>query len=135
MGIINSSFNFCQQTSNRKVFVLNHCWFLMNNNYNRVIHKVTLLSSPCLWASFHPPETSLSTSNHSSLQSKENLLNLGMKCWNSTFNAQGWKVIIVAVHVGAVKIYVATVERSGVKTGWTQFITKIDGFLSFWVGT
>ncbi len=29
------------------------------------------------------------------------------KSWNSAFNAQGWRVIIVVVHVGAVKIYVA----------------------------
>ncbi len=36
-----------------------------------------------------------------------------MKCWNSARNAQGSKLIIVIVHVG------------------TQFITKIDGFLSF----
>jgi hypothetical protein len=40
-------------------------------------------------------------------QSKEILLNLGMKSWNSAFNAQ---VIIVVVQVGAVEIYVATVE-------------------------
>jgi NADH:ubiquinone oxidoreductase subunit 6 (subunit J) len=30
-----------------------------------------------------------------------------MKCWNSAFNAQGSRVIIVVVHVGAVQIYVA----------------------------
>ncbi len=34
-------------------------------------------------------------------QSKEILLNLSMKCWNSTFNAQGWRVIIIIVQVGA----------------------------------
>jgi hypothetical protein len=33
-----------------------------------------------------------------------------MKCWNSTFNAQGLKVIIVVVHVRIVKIYVTIVE-------------------------
>jgi hypothetical protein len=33
-----------------------------------------------------------------------------MKCWNSTFNAQGSKVIIIVVQVGVVKIYVATAE-------------------------
>jgi hypothetical protein len=43
-------------------------------------------------------------------QSKEILLNLGMKCWNSAFNAQGSNVIIVVVGVGAVKIYVAAVQ-------------------------
>jgi NADH:ubiquinone oxidoreductase subunit 6 (subunit J) len=33
-----------------------------------------------------------------------------MKCWNSAFNAQGLRVIIVVVHVGAVQIYVAAVQ-------------------------
>ncbi len=41
---------------------------------------------------------------------------------NETFNAQGLKVIIVVVQVGAVKIYVATVEefREKEKTGWNS---------------
>jgi hypothetical protein len=43
-------------------------------------------------------------------QSKETLLNLNMKCWNSAFNAQGSRVIIVVVQVRTVKIYVAAVE-------------------------
>jgi len=48
------------------------------------------------------------------LQNNETLLNLSMKCWNSTFNAQGWRVIIVVVQVGAVKICVAHQwKRSG----------------------
>jgi hypothetical protein len=40
-----------------------------------------------------------------------------MKCQNSTFHAQGSRVIIVVVHVGAVKIYiyVALVEALGKK--------------------
>jgi hypothetical protein len=45
-------------------------------------------------------------------QSKEILLNLGMKCWNSALNAQGSRVIIVLivlVQVGALIIYVAAV--------------------------
>ncbi len=33
-----------------------------------------------------------------------------MKCWNSAFNAQGSRIVIVGVQVGVVKIYVATVE-------------------------
>jgi hypothetical protein len=33
-----------------------------------------------------------------------------MKCWNSAFNAPGARVIIVVVHEGVVKIYVAAVE-------------------------
>jgi len=60
------------------------------------------------------------------------LLNLGMKCWNSAFNAQGSRVIIVVVEVGAVKMvkmYVAAVEalRKMETQGETQFTTKIGG--------
>jgi predicted oxidoreductase (fatty acid repression mutant protein) len=33
-----------------------------------------------------------------------------MKCSNSAFNAQGSRLIIVLVQVGAVKIYVAAVK-------------------------
>jgi hypothetical protein len=36
-----------------------------------------------------------------------------MKYSNSAFNAQGSRVIIVVVQVGAVKIYVAALEASG----------------------
>ncbi len=53
-----------------------------------------------------------------------------MKCWNSTFNAQGLEVIIVVVQVGAVKIYVAAVEefREKERQDETQFLnTKIGG--------
>jgi hypothetical protein len=38
------------------------------------------------------------------MQNKEILSNLNMKCWNSTLNAQGSKVIIKVVQVGAMKI-------------------------------
>jgi hypothetical protein len=56
-----------------------------------------------------------------------------MKCCNSAFNAQGWRLIIAVVQLGAVKIYVAAVEalRRKEKQDETQFTTKIDGFLSF----
>jgi hypothetical protein len=62
-------------------------------------------------------------------QSKEILLNLSMKCWNSAFNGQGLTLIIVVVHVGAVKIYVAEVEalRQEERQDETQFTTKIGG--------
>ncbi len=45
------------------------------------------------------------------------------------------RIIIVAIHVGAMKIYV-TLEaprrkERGVKRRCTQITTKIDGFLSF----
>jgi hypothetical protein len=50
-----------------------------------------------------------------------------MKCWNSAFSAQGLRVIIVVVQVGAVKIYVAAVEaiRKKERQDETQFTTKI----------
>ncbi len=70
----------------------------------RVIPKVTL-SSPCLWASFHP----LSPLSWY-LQSKHILRNLSMKCWYSAFNAQGSRLIVVVVQWGAVKIYVAALQ-------------------------
>jgi len=35
-----------------------------------------------------------------------------MKYWNSTLNAQGSRIIIVLVQVGAVKIYVIVVQAS-----------------------
>ncbi len=62
-------------------------------------------------------------------QSKKLLLNLSMKCWNSAFNAQGSRVIIVVVQVGAVKIYVAAVEalRKKKRGDETQFTTKTGG--------
>jgi hypothetical protein len=56
-----------------------------------------------------------------------------MKCRYSAFNAQGSRLIIVIVQLGAVKIYVAAVEalRRKKRQDETQFTTKIDGFLSF----
>jgi hypothetical protein len=33
-----------------------------------------------------------------------------MKCCKWAFNAQGWRLIILALQVGAVKIYATTVE-------------------------
>ncbi len=56
-----------------------------------------------------------------------------MKCWNSAFNAQGSRLIIVVVQLGAMKIFDAAVEELGKKERQdeTQFTTKIDGFLSF----
>ncbi len=40
----------------------------------------------------------------------EILLNINMKCWNLTFNAQGLKIIIVVIQVGLVKIFVTAME-------------------------
>jgi len=52
-----------------------------------------------------------------------------MKCWNSAFNAQGSRLIIVVVQVGAVKICVAAMEalRKKERQDETQFTTKIAG--------
>jgi hypothetical protein len=60
---------------------------------NRVIRKVTLSSTPYSLFQWYP-------------QSNEILLNLSLKCWNSAFNAQGSRLSIVVVQVGAVEIYV-----------------------------
>ncbi len=56
-----------------------------------------------------------------------------MKCWYSTFNAQGSRLIIVVVQLGAVKMCVAAVEalKKKERQDETQFTTKIDGFLNF----
>jgi len=50
-----------------------------------------------------------------------------MKCRNSSFIAQGSRIIIVVVHVGAVKIYVVAVEelRKKERGHETQFATKL----------
>ncbi len=52
-----------------------------------------------------------------------------MKYWNSAFNAQGSRVIIAVVQVGAVKIYLAVVQalREKETQDETQFTTKIGG--------
>jgi hypothetical protein len=110
-------------TSIRKVLKSKKWIVDKRRNYLRVIHQV-ILSSPCLWASFQP----LSPPQWY-LQSKEILLNLSMKYWNSAFNAQGSKLIIVVVQLGAMKIYVAAVEalRKKERQDETQFATKIGG--------
>jgi hypothetical protein len=51
-----------------------------------------------------------------------------MKCWNSIFNAEGSRVILVVVQVGAVKIYLVAVEALRKKEREeyeTQFTIKI----------
>jgi hypothetical protein len=62
-------------------------------------------------------------------QSKKILLNLSMKCWNSAFNAQSSRIIIVVVQIGAVKIYVAAVEalRKKERGDETQYTTQNGG--------
>jgi hypothetical protein len=38
------------------------------------------------------------------------MLQFGMKCWYLTFNAQGLRLIIIIVQLGAMKMYVITME-------------------------
>ncbi len=84
--------------------------------FNKVIWKVTLSFTPYPVFMWYP-------------QSKEILLNLSLKCWKSAFNAQGPRVIIVVVQVGAVKIYVPAVKalRKKERGDETQFTSKIGG--------
>ncbi len=57
------------------------------------------------------------------------LLNLNMKCWDSPFNVQGSRVIIVVGQIGAVKIYLAALApealRKNERQHETKFISKI----------
>jgi hypothetical protein len=52
-----------------------------------------------------------------------------MKCWNLAFKAEGARVIIVILQVGAVKIYIAVVKavKKNEREDETQFTTKIGG--------
>jgi hypothetical protein len=86
------------------------------------------VKSPCLHPEFGPAFTPYPFFQWY-LQSNEILLNLSMKCWNSAFNGQGSRVILVVVQVGGVKIHVAAVEalRKKERQDETQFITKFDG--------
>jgi hypothetical protein len=90
-----------------------------NDESSKVIQKVTLSFTPYPTFRWY-------------LQKKEILINLSMKCGNSAFNAQGSRVIIVVVQVGAVKIYVGVVEALMKKEreDETQFTTKIGGKFS-----
>jgi hypothetical protein len=118
-----SSPNVCQEVA--KLFLIRYSTLQSNI---KVIPKVTL-SSPSLWACFHPLSLVLVA-----FAKYEILLNLNTKCWNSAFNAQGSRVIIVVVvQVGATKIYVAVVEalRRKERQDGTQFTTKIGGKTSF----
>ncbi len=57
-----------------------------------------------------------------------------MKCLNSAFNAQGLRVIIVVVQVGAVKIYVAAMEALR-KKGYLSSVldqTQASGAVFSW---
>jgi hypothetical protein len=94
-------------------------WFI-----SRVIHKVTRLH-PVFGPAFTPYPLF-----QWYLQSKEILLNLSMKCWNSAFNAQDSRVTRVVVQVEPVRLYYAAAAealRKSERQDETQFTTKIGG--------
>jgi len=103
------------------------------DNCLQVVAKIEFsVKSPCFWASFHPSILSFEWGP----QCKEILLNLGMKCWNSAFNLQGPRLIIVVVQVGAMKIYVEALRKKerGSKTRWNSVYHPKKRVL-FWVST
>jgi hypothetical protein len=54
-----------------------------------------------------------------------------MKCWNSAFNAQGSRVIIVVVQRGVAKIHVAAVEVLRKREDENQSTTVVEKLI--WV--
>ncbi len=103
-----------------------HAWFLKNipgHSSYLESHLVFILSLGLL---------SLPIPSFSGIcKVRKFLLNLSVKCWNSAFNAQGSRVIIVVLQRG-VKIYVAAVEALSKmeRQDETQFTTKIGGKIS-----
>jgi len=76
----------------------------------QILHLIELsVKSPCLHPVFAPAFTRY-LFFHWYPQSKDILLNLSIKCWNSASNAQGSRLIIVVVQVRVMKLYVAAVE-------------------------
>jgi hypothetical protein len=57
-----------------------------------------------------------------------------MKCWYSVFNAQGSRLIIVVVQLGAVKIYVIAVEAPR-KRGDRMKLSLAVKLMVFWVSS
>ncbi len=95
----------------RVVHVQNH---LSHSLHNRVENNREILvlpgKQPCFHPVFGPPFTPYPLFQWY-LQSRDILINLSMKCPYSAFNAQGSRLIIVVVQLGAMKIYVAAVEK------------------------
>jgi hypothetical protein len=103
---------------------------LSSRLFKKIVYNIRVIrKSPCLRASFPPLSPLLVIYS----QNKEIWLNLSMKCWNSAFNTQNSRVIIIVVQVGSVKIYEQKWRRSGKKERQdeTRFTTKNDGVLSF----
>jgi hypothetical protein len=90
------------------------------------------MASPCLHPVFGPGFTPYRLYLWY-LQSKEILLNLSMNHWNSAFNAQGLRIIVLIVQIRALKICIAGGRSGGDqekgKTGWKLGLltTKIGG--------
>ncbi len=107
--------------------------FWMHELWSVTTNQVVELKWPYLHPVFGPPFTPYPLFQWY-LQSKDILINLSMKCWNSAFNnAQGSRLFTVVVQLWTVKIYVTAVEafRKKERHDETQFTTKTDGFLSF----
>jgi hypothetical protein len=104
--------------------------YLLTIFYKYSSYQVTL-SSPCLWASFHPPIPSF----NGICKVKTFLLNLSMKCWNSAFSAQGSTLIVLQFGLrSSENIFSSSGGRSSGKRKdrmKLSFTTKIDGLLSF----
>jgi hypothetical protein len=86
---------------------------------HRVNCKITV-SSPSLWACFHPLSPLSVVS-----QSTKTVLNLNMKCWNIAFNEQDSKIIMVPTGRSSENI---CSRRGGAqengKTGWNSVYHK-----------
>ncbi len=100
--------------------------FTRENEYNRVIRKVTL-SSSCFLGLLSPAFPSFSwysqKKNRHFNKSQYEMLQLSTKCWYSAFNAQGSRLIITVIQLGAVKIYVAAAAealRKKERRGWNS---------------
>jgi hypothetical protein len=105
-------------------------WFLLGGGCGYMNTKNSWVlelfgKSPCLHSLFQPYPLF-----QWYLQSKEILLNLSIKCWNSAFNAQDLRVIIVVVQVGAVKIHVAVSSGGAQEKGKTWWNSVY--YLNWW---
>ncbi len=99
---------------------------LMVNNKNQIL---VLCKKSCpVSPELHPPFDASSPLERCP-QSREILLNKGMKYWDSALNAPGSRTFIATVHIAAALI---GWKRSGnERTGQTQFSTKFAAELSF----
>jgi hypothetical protein len=80
----------------------------------KIIRSKVTLSSPSLSVGLLSPPLILTYPLFKWYpQSNEILLNLRMKYWNSAFNAQCWRLIIVVVQLRAAKIYLCSSSSSG----------------------